>query len=531
MEAVRNSASKERSVFNSNSFDNNAINENNEELGLMRKGRSMRVPGESGKVIPNGLVRFIHLQNLLDRNEFPRYPNNRNLVTCLEDIPQDSSFLVFFSHRWLRPGKMGKHPDNESNDKFKLLKEGLLKLVASQAPGLDNVYVWIDYGCIDQDAAECAELGYLDSIISYCDIIFTVVHDPEWMTWEVGDNYSDSYKNYKAKAWYDENDDEAYLNRGWCRVEMRFGAAIPLHQYQRSEKRLSKVICGLKTALTYDRRMHAIYGTRESIAALDEFPFILSPFRYGNYTAYDPVKGYLSFEEDKVKIDGLMNTLKKYERLPQFGYKGEKHPETKMRHGLGRFLFEDGSVYEGQWMNNLFHGQGRFEWANGDSHEGAFAFGKRSGLGAGKWAYGGVFEGGFLNDKKEGYGIVYASTGPIVHGTYVEDKRQGPGKIIMPGNFVIFDGDYKDDLPVICEPCQTRLLCQFVFCLCWKNCGCLSGKDANTRLQEKYNWRYLKQRLVEQYIYGKKTKKIEQIFPPLPIHPKDYNIMAEPMER
>ena len=38
----------------------------------------------------------------------------------------------------------------------------------------------------------------------------------------------------------------------------------------------------------------------------------------------------------------------------------------------GRKTFADGSVYEGQWVNDVMQGRGKFIWPNGDIYEGEF---------------------------------------------------------------------------------------------------------------------------------------------------------------
>ena len=35
------------------------------------------------------------------------------------------------------------------------------------------------------------------------------------------------------------------------------------------------------------------------------------------------------------------------------------------RHGQGKFTFNDGSTYEGEWMNDLKHGKGTYTWKDG----------------------------------------------------------------------------------------------------------------------------------------------------------------------
>ena len=43
---------------------------------------------------------------------------------------------------------------------------------------------------------------------------------------------------------------------------------------------------------------------------------------------------------------------------------------TEDIHGEGKYSWEDGRVYEGQWDKNRMHGVGKFRWADGRIYEG-----------------------------------------------------------------------------------------------------------------------------------------------------------------
>lgn len=52
-----------------------------------------------------------------------------------------------------------------------------------------------------------------------------------------------------------------------------------------------------------------------------------------------------------------------------------------MPHGKGKFIWKNGDVYEGDWVNNEITGKGKFTWKNGDVYEGDFINAIRSGNG------------------------------------------------------------------------------------------------------------------------------------------------------
>ena len=62
------------------------------------------------------------------------------------------------------------HPDTPNHDKLKLLLEACVKLQISMYPGIsdDNVLVWIDYGCINQESENVPELKMVDKIMGVC---------------------------------------------------------------------------------------------------------------------------------------------------------------------------------------------------------------------------------------------------------------------------------------------------------------------------------------------------------------------------
>lgn len=49
--------------------------------------------------------RFINFELFQSHGSFPRYPNNWNLTTKINDIRRNKSLIVYISHNWLR----GKH--------------------------------------------------------------------------------------------------------------------------------------------------------------------------------------------------------------------------------------------------------------------------------------------------------------------------------------------------------------------------------------------------------------------------------------
>lgn len=115
----------------------------------------------------------------------------------------------------------------------------------------------------------------------------------------------------------------------------------------------------------------------------------------------------------------------------------------------GRFDFEDGGTYCGEWKNSKAHGYGictgpkgqaRYEgswhngfelsgvyvWPNGHRFEGEWLSGRRHGLGVeyrGKWTYQGEWEEGF----KARYGVQKSQSGARYEGSWTSGLQEGYG--------------------------------------------------------------------------------------------------------
>ncbi len=102
-------------------------------------------------------IRLIPFAALVNLGTIPRFPENQDITVDSASIDRRTSLVVFKSHCWLRgyPGAEGydtrPHPDNVHNEKFALMVKGIEMIWKRFAPGMTECYVWIDYGCINQD--------------------------------------------------------------------------------------------------------------------------------------------------------------------------------------------------------------------------------------------------------------------------------------------------------------------------------------------------------------------------------------------
>jgi hypothetical protein len=102
------------------------------------------------------------------------------------------------------------------------------------------------------------------------------------------------------------------------------------------------------------------------------------------------------------------------------------------KHGYGRAIYPDGSIYMGEWLNNLPHGKGKLKSLNttegqDEFYDGDWKAGQMDGLGMQRWRDGTTYQGGFTNGRKHGKGVFSWPDGNKYEGGYKEDLRDGFG--------------------------------------------------------------------------------------------------------
>ena len=372
-------------------------------------------------------IRLISLESLQRRKPrtFPRYPDDKALCVTLESIDRSTSFVVFVSHCWLRgwsgaEGWDGRpHPDNAQHEKFNLIVEGVEKAWQVLASGMTECYIWIDFGCMNQDADPCGELRQLDKIVQSCDCMFTPIVDSDWKAWgDVWHSVNNLLEWHRAPLWIDGP--FAYLNRAWCRMEMLYAANLDLHEDV--EQRRDKFSAGLKSAAHKNFRPHLLYSTRESQAFGGLQPIMLPPLQNSFADTHSPATGAITKETDRVKIAELMGALE-IRHVSEL-YEGERDSDGQ-RHGHGRMTWASGDVYDGQWEHDKQNGVGVIIYADGSCYSGGWNRGVMQGTGTFTWADADQYEGQWLNDRPHGYGVFRWANGDLFEGQLVQGFAQG----------------------------------------------------------------------------------------------------------
>jgi hypothetical protein len=79
----------------------------------------------------------------------------------------------------------------------------------------------------------------------------------------------------------------------------------------------------------------------------------------------------------------------------------------------GEFTYNDGTRYQGQWLNSKRNGQGTYYFVNGDKYIGQWVIGIMEGQASYIWRDGSKYIGQYKNDKRNGYGTYYNANGSI----------------------------------------------------------------------------------------------------------------------
>lgn len=121
----------------------------------------------------------------------------------------------------------------------------------------------------------------------------------------------------------------------------------------------------------------------------------------------------------------------------------EGRVQNKTWNGEGKYTFEDGEVYTGNFVDGKPSGYGQHRLKNGDFYQGSFKNAKRHGSGTSTFVNGDRYVGEFLNDMKHGKGTYYYKNGDLYEGDHLNDLPNGKGTYYFnSGNK--YEGDIKD---------------------------------------------------------------------------------------
>ena len=109
--------------------------------------------------------------------------------------------------------------------------------------------------------------------------------------------------------------------------------------------------------------------------------------------------------------------------------KYEGHIDNSMRNGQGKYTGDNNLTYNGSWVNDKRDGTGKCEFEDGSIYEGDWKDDIINGQGKMTYKDGSNYEGGWYGDKKHGEGKMTYKDGSNYEGGWYGDKKHGEGKL------------------------------------------------------------------------------------------------------
>ena len=428
-------------------------------------------------------IRFVDFEKFKSKGKIPRYPDDADLTVNADQTDVLSSVYIYISHAWLthadgRSGK-GPHPDNVNNDKYKLLVNGINKCASYYDKEIvnskvRNVYLWLDYSCLNQDKNPVEELSQLEKIMAYCDFVFVPVVDDHHDKWKLPKSVRDITQHYLAPS-FSSDIPTSVFSRAWCRLEFMYAHFVGYEKLHYDQHRVALFTNSLNFAKKMGKRPIIVYGTKEDNVpnqntsfsslqldgsgspvhlsddeeevgevittfsnevvstkrrVLHHMPHIFLQLPGFFVNKYDPVLGKVWNDDDMRTIKKLKDKCKVYQNLNASTYLGDTN-QWGEPHGSGLKTFPTGDTYTGEWSRGEYHGRGRFVSALGDSYDGDFKFGMFNGKGLLTFANGCRFEGEFA-DNEEVSGIFTYPDARQYKGEFRNSKFHGQGELTLP---------------------------------------------------------------------------------------------------
>lgn len=95
--------------------------------------------------------------------------------------------------------------------------------------------------------------------------------------------------------------------------------------------------------------------------------------------------------------------------------------------GHGTYIWPNGEIFEGEYVNDVTEGQGIHTWPDGSFYKGEFKNDIMEGHGTLYYTNGNSYTGEFQREKIEGQGLLTYSTGCYDRGEFVNGRLHGKG--------------------------------------------------------------------------------------------------------
>lgn len=177
---------------------------------------------------------------------------------------------------------------------------------------------------------------------------------------------------------------------------------------------------------TLDQRDQLLNRQR---AMLQTIQSQLDSIRSTHWQHADSLKSLIAKAHEEIRKKD--KALQKEQRVQVISFPGNKGATIHYlgevfdgkANGGGVGIWSTGSLYRGDWRNNLRHGKGSFQWADGETYTGEYIDGKREGEGTYTWPSGERYEGQWMSDRRNGEGILFDLDGNTRYeGQWNDDK-------------------------------------------------------------------------------------------------------------
>ena len=122
-------------------------------------------------------------------------------------------------------------------------------------------------------------------------------------------------------------------------------------------------------------------------------------------------------------------------------YYGSRDP-SGLPHGVGKMIYDDGSVYEGRFLHGLKNGKGIQTWPIGDKYDGEWKDDKMDGKGIYIWSDKSIYNGNFILGERNGLGKCWDSNGKLSgDGIWGNDKVINGWGVIYNENGTRYEGE------------------------------------------------------------------------------------------
>ncbi|PPD90042.1 hypothetical protein GOBAR_DD13038 [Gossypium barbadense] len=99
-----------------------------------------------------------------------------------------------------------------------------------------------------------------------------------------------------------------------------------------------------------------------------------------------------------------------------------------MPEGQGKYVWQGGCVYEGEWRRGMRHGIGKIQWPSGTVYDGEFSGGYMHGTGTYIGSNKLTYKGRWKLSLKHGLGYQVYPNGDVFEGSWMQGTPEGPGK-------------------------------------------------------------------------------------------------------